>query len=49
MPIPDKIDEGWGICSDGNVLYITDGSNMIFVVDPNTIQIIDTLYIIYDD
>jgi len=30
--------EGWGITTDGKVLYISDGSYNIFVVDPETLK-----------
>ncbi|MFQ3341037.1 MAG: glutamine cyclotransferase [Flavobacteriaceae bacterium] len=28
--------EGWGLCNDGNFLYKSDGSNRIWILDPNT-------------
>jgi glutamine cyclotransferase len=28
--------EGWGLCNDGKVLYKSDGSNRIWILDPTT-------------
>mgnify|MGYP003882266899 CR=1 FL=1 len=28
--------EGWGLCNDGKVLYKSDGSNRIWILDPKT-------------
>ncbi len=30
--------EGWGIATDGKVLFVSDGSNNIYVVDPTTLK-----------
>lgn len=35
VPMPREIKSGWGICTDGRYLYITEGSNKIFVVNPD--------------
>lgn len=35
--------EGWGICNDGKVLYMSDGSERIYVRDPKSFDIIRTL------
>jgi len=51
---PIDIDEGWGMTKridkeTGDVrLYITDGSNKVYIVDPETFEIIKTLEI-YDE
>ncbi len=29
--------EGWGLCNDGNVLYKSDGTNKIWILNPNTL------------
>jgi glutaminyl-peptide cyclotransferase len=33
-----KSPEGWGLCSDGNFLYKTDGSQKLWKLDPNTFE-----------
>lgn len=33
--------EGWGLCNDGKVLYKSDGSNKIWLLDPETLKEID--------
>lgn len=35
--------EGWGLCNDGEFLYMTDGSERITKRDPNTFEIIETI------
>lgn len=30
--------EGWGLCNDGTKLYKSDGSNLIYFLNPNTYQ-----------
>ncbi|CAG9316569.1 unnamed protein product [Blepharisma stoltei] len=42
---PDILKEGWGICSDGSYLYISDGSNKIYVMDPEDYSIIRTIFV----
>ncbi len=29
--------EGWGLCNDGNVIYKSDGTEKIWILDPNTL------------
>lgn len=41
--------EGWGICYDGEQLYTSDGSNVIVVRDPQTLEPIDTLVITFQN
>ncbi len=35
--------EGWGLCNDGEFLYMSDGSERITRRDPNTFQILETI------
>ena len=48
VELPLQITAGWGICTDGVSLYITDGSDHVFVLNPQnytidrTIDVIDT-------
>ncbi|WP_299781452.1 glutaminyl-peptide cyclotransferase [uncultured Formosa sp.] len=30
--------EGWGLCNDGNVLYKSDGTEKIWILDPETLE-----------
>lgn len=39
----DYTTEGWGICTDGKVLYMSDGSERIFVRNPRNFEIIKTI------
>jgi len=33
--------EGWGLTNDGTNLYMTDGSDRIYILNPNTFEMID--------
>ena len=33
-----KSKEGWGLCNDGSLIYKSDGTNKIWVLDPETLQ-----------
>ena len=33
-----KRKEGWGLCNDGSFIYKSDGTNKIWVLDPETLQ-----------
>jgi glutaminyl-peptide cyclotransferase len=41
-------DEGWGLCYDGQQLYMSDGSAALYVRDPQTLALIDQLTITLD-
>jgi len=43
LTIPTEIREGWGMTNDGQSLIISDGSDKIFFVDPETIQVTKTI------
>lgn len=34
----DKSIEGWGLCNDGKVLYKSDGTNKIWILNPETLK-----------
>ncbi len=40
--------EGWGLTTDGNVLFMSDGTNIIRVLDPQTFYEIEKIQV-YDD
>jgi glutamine cyclotransferase len=40
--------EGWGLCSDGEKLYMSDGSDCIHVVDPATFRRLRTFQVVTD-
>jgi glutamine cyclotransferase len=39
----DYTTEGWGICTDGKQLFMSDGSERIYVRNPKTFDIIKTI------
>jgi glutamine cyclotransferase len=39
----DYTTEGWGICTDGKQLYMSDGSERIYVRNPKTFDIVKTI------
>jgi glutaminyl-peptide cyclotransferase len=43
-----ETDEGWGLCYDGQQLYMSDGSAALYVRDPQTLALIDQLTITLD-
>ncbi|PJF29318.1 MAG: hypothetical protein CUN52_09000 [Phototrophicales bacterium] len=40
--------EGWGLCYDDDVLYMSDGSDSITIRDPQTFEVIDTFSVTLD-
>ena len=42
-PLPTEVREGWGICNDGEFLYISDGSSYIYKMDPITKNILGSV------
>mmetsp|Transcript_30829 Transcript_30829/g.30479 ORF Transcript_30829/g.30479 Transcript_30829/m.30479 type:complete len:84 (+) Transcript_30829:313-564(+) len=42
---PASLKEGWGICSDGTYLYISDGSHKIYVMNPADYSIIKSILV----
>ncbi len=34
----DKSPEGWGLCNDGKVIYKSDGTHKIWILDPETLE-----------
>ena len=43
LDLPAEINEGWGICTDGTWFYIVNGSENIYVVDPDTFTVSRTM------
>jgi glutaminyl-peptide cyclotransferase len=41
--------EGWGLCYDGDYLYMSDGSDMLAVRDPDTFEVVETLQVTYEE
>jgi glutamine cyclotransferase len=39
--------EGWGLCYDGTDLYMSDGSSLLYVRDPQTFEIERTVQVLY--
>lgn len=40
--------EGWGLCYDGEVLYMSDGSANLFKRDPETFELLETIPVLYE-
>ena len=40
--------EGWGLCNDGKIIYKSDGSNQIWILDPDTQKEIDKIQVMTD-
>jgi glutaminyl-peptide cyclotransferase len=43
----DQIDQGWGLCYDGEVLYMSDGSANLYIRDAETFERLDTVAVTY--
>lgn len=43
------VGEGWGLCNDGEILYMSDGSERITKRDPKTFEIIETIEVADDN
>ena len=41
----EKSVEGWGLCNDGNLIYKSDGTSKIWIIDPNSLQEIDFIQV----
>lgn len=41
--------EGWGLCYDGERLYMSDGTDVITVRDPENFRVLDTINVTYGD
>tara|TARA_B100000575_G_C23135284_1_gene659355 strand:+ start:2062 stop:3042 length:981 start_codon:yes stop_codon:yes gene_type:complete len=44
----NKSQEGWGLCNDGNVIYKSDGTSKIWILDPETLEEIDFIDVMTD-
>ena len=43
-----KSKEGWGLCNDGTRLYKSDGTEKIWILDPETLEELDYIEIVTD-
>ena len=43
--MPSALDAGWGLTSDDKYLYMSDGTYNLFVVNPETYEIINTMQV----
>ena len=41
LVLPPEMKEGWGLTSDDTYLYATDGSEMLFTIDPASFTVVD--------
>ena len=46
--MPFEMIEGWGLCHDKKYLYTTDGTEYIYKIDPDTMQVISYVTV-YDE
>jgi len=46
--LDDKVEEGWGLTTDGKVLYATDGSNNIYTMSCETLKVTKTTPVTLD-
>lgn len=37
--------DGWGLCYDGEVLYMTDGTSALYIRDAETFELLDTRFV----
>jgi len=37
--------QGWGVCNDGNNLFISDGSSKLYVINPENMDVIRTIQV----
>ena len=37
--------EGWGLCNDGNLIYKSDGTSKIWIINPNSLKEIDFIQV----
>ncbi len=37
--------EGWGLCNDGNLIYKSDGTSKIWIIDPNSLEETDFIQV----
>ena len=44
----NKSVEGWGLCNDGNVIYKSDGTSRIWILNPDTLEEVDFIDVMTD-
>jgi glutamine cyclotransferase len=49
LPLPSQIREGWGMTRDDSVIYVTDGSHRIYVINPVTFTVLGTISVTEGD
>lgn len=49
LAMPREVREGWGMTTDNSTIYVTDGSNNVYFVDPHTFGVTRTLPIVDSD
>ncbi len=47
--VPSQVREGWGATTDGKFLYVSDGSQMIHVIDPESWTVSRQIEVHYED
>jgi glutamine cyclotransferase len=41
--------EGWGLTENGTHIFLSDGSSALSIIDPETIEVIGSVEVLYDD
>lgn len=49
ISMPREIREGWGMTTDNTTIYVTDGSNNIYLINPDNFAVTKTLPIVNSD
>lgn len=44
-----QMQDGWGLATDGKVLFGSDGTSMLYKIDPQTLKVIDKHVVKYND
>ena len=48
LPLDSQIKEGWGLTTDGSIMYATDGSNNIYFIDCDSLKVTKKISIDYE-
>ena len=49
LTMPREVREGWGMTTDNTTIYVTDGSNNVYFIDPGTFRVTRTVPIVDSD
>lgn len=49
IPLDKNINEGWGLASFEDLLYATDGSNKIYILNCDDLKVVKVIYVTYNE